>query len=120
MASSGTEFLIRSWKASMGTAAKGTTLAESIWKVRSGIDASANQFGSGFQFCEEAGHLGPDFGSAGEAFPIGTDQADEFVALVDGRDVVLGVSQAMSMADAIHEQRFNVGLELMECRVVLC
>ena len=71
------------------------------------------------QLGEEAAHLCPDFGAAGKAFPVGANQAYELVALVDGRNVILGVSHAMRMADAIDEQGFDVRLQLMrvpDCR----
>src|ERR1700760_3042811 len=103
----------------MGTAAKGTTLADSIWKGRSGIDGSADDFGFGSQFREEAAYLCPDLGTTGEALPIGPNQAYELVALVDGRDVVLGIPGSMGMTDAIDEQGFDIRLELSECRVAL-
>src|SRR5579863_2144419 len=114
MASSGTRFLIWSLNANMGTAAKGTTLAESIWKERSGIHASADDFGFVAEFGKEAADFGPYFCAAGEAFPVGANEADELIAFVDGGDVVLGRAGAVGVADTIDEEGFDVGLQVME------
>ena len=34
--------------------------------------------------------LGPNLRASGEAFPVGSNQTDEFVTLIHGRDIVLG------------------------------
>ena len=40
--------------------------------------------------------------------PSVSDQTDQFEALVDGQDVVFGLGESPGMADAIHQQRFDV------------
>ena len=72
------------------------------------------------KFGEEAADLGPHFGSSGEAFPVGANQADELVALVDGRDVSTSAFvMPVRMADAIDQQSLDVGLQAGEHGIVL-
>src|ERR1700758_3705 len=104
MVSSAAAFLISIFKESVGAAAKGTTLAPSIWKLRLGIGFTANYIGLRPQLREESPYLRPDLASSREAFPVGTDQADKLVALVDGRDVVFGACEPMSMAHPVDQQ----------------
>src|ERR1700722_4551909 len=102
----------------MGTAAKGTTLADSILKLRSGIHASANHLGFASQFRKKSTHFCPDFSSAGEAAPVGPNQADKLVALVHRGNVILRFSQSVSMANTIDEEGFDIRFKLMENGIV--
>src|SRR6476469_9168870 len=114
IASLETAFLICNRNASMGTAAKGTTVADSIWKLRSGTGTSTDRLGFRFQLCEATTDLRPDFSASRKTFPVGANQANEFVALIDGGNVVLSPSQAMRMSYAVDEQGLDVGAEVME------
>ena len=50
------------------------------------------RLGFRLQLGEETADLGPDFGAARKAFPVGADKADQSVTLIDGGDVVLAES----------------------------
>src|ERR1017187_6407969 len=112
-------FRICSRNPSIGTAAKGTTLAESTWKLRSGIRASAGYFGFGPQLRKEPPHICPDFASAGEAFPVAANQSHQLEALVDRCNVILRLAHAVSVADAIHQQRLDVRLQPVQDGIAL-
>src|SRR5258708_35798044 len=62
---------------------------------------------------EEARDLAPRLVAAGEPVPAEADDADQSVTLVDRDEVA--VARA---ADAVDEQRLDVGLELRQHRVV--
>src|SRR5579864_3198467 len=92
IASPAAALVMLSLNASVGAAAQGTTLTDSTWKLRSGIGFSTDGIGAGSQVGEEAADLCPYFGSAGEASPV-------------------GAGEATGLADAVDEERFDVGAE---------
>src|SRR5579863_5461478 len=117
MASSGCALAICSWKAMVGTAAKGTIFAAATWMLSSGMGASGQHDRAGAEISEEAIDLVPDFGAAGEPFPVGAEETDEAVTLIDGSDIVSGgIARA---ADAIDEQGLDIGVHLIQARIVL-
>src|SRR5919109_1912077 len=82
-----------------------------------GVCAGVSGFTSGLPtlsvtpppFVEELVDLRPNLVPATEAAPVRADQPDELVAAVDGQDPVLAPA-----ARAVDEQRFDVGLKLLE------
>ncbi len=49
--------------------------------------------------------------------PVGANQADEFVALVDGQHVIFRSGKTTGMSNAIDQQSFDVGFHFKEDRV---
>src|ERR1051326_3296767 len=100
---------MRSLNDRSGEAANGTASAPSTLKLRSGTGHLAPRAGLRFQFGEETIYLPPDLRAARKAAPVHSDEADEFEALVNRRDVVFARA-----AHAVDEQRFRVRLQLFE------
>src|ERR1700682_724679 len=96
---------MRSLSARSGSAAKRIGSAPCTWKARSGMARS-------LELGEEARDLRPHLFAAREAVPAQANDADQPVALVD-RDAVAVVR----VADAVDQQRLDVGLELRQHRV---
>lgn len=66
------------------------------------------------QFPKELADVLPDFGSARKSTPVATNQADQFVTLVDrGNKVLVGVS-CVTVPQTIDEQAFDVWLQACE------
>src|SRR5271156_130790 len=119
MTSPATAFSTRRRKANNGVAAYGTTSTLSTWKFRSGIRLLDFRRNAGFgpQLAEEFLDLLPDFRAAAKALPVRANQTNELVAFIDGHDRVDGGPGSAWMADAIHQQRFDVRLHLIQRRI---
>src|SRR5580658_5882527 len=118
MTSPATAFSTPRRKASRGVAAYGTTSTLSTWKFRSGIRL-LDFLNAGFrsQLGEELLDLLPHFRPAAKTFPVRANQPNELVAFVDGDDRVHCATSSARMADAIHQQRFDVRLHLVQRRI---
>ena len=67
-----------------------------------------------FQVREKGVDFAPDLRPAGKPSPVGTDQTDQFVALVDGNQIILVEIRTANCADSIHKQRDDVGRQVSE------
>src|SRR5271156_4136876 len=112
--------LTLSLKASVGVAANGTTLAPSIWKLRSGIRLSTNHVRLQSQVREKSPYLCPNLRSSRKSSPVGTDQSNELVAFINRRNVILGLRDSMGMAYPIDQQCFYIGQEAAQRSIALC
>src|ERR1700722_12908425 len=95
---------IRTLKASRGAAAYWTTSAFSTVSRRSGICAFFSEACSLLERSKKRADLAPDFGTPGEPAPVGAYQGHQFVALVDGNQIVLGRRGAARMPNAVDQQ----------------
>src|SRR4030081_847329 len=97
----------RSFRASVGAAAKGTASAPSTLKPSSGIsDRRRTDSGSGPPPPgEETVDRPPDVGSARETAPSAPDQPDQLIAAIDRHQVMVACA-----SHAVDEQRLYVGL----------
>src|SRR4051794_30899721 len=105
---------MRSLKTSCGAAAWGSGSARSASKSRSGMGIASRRTRSLVEAGEEPPDHVPDLGAPGQAAPMGPDQADQLVTLVDRGEV--GVA---GPARPVHQQGLDVGLERAEDGVVL-
>src|SRR5580704_9773695 len=110
---------MRSLNASVGATANETTLASSILKLKSGIRFSTYYICAGFQVGEETPNLHPNLGATGESFPVGPNQSDKSVAIIDRGNIVLRPRQFVCVAHSVDEQRFNIRLQLPQNCVLL-
>src|ERR1700730_6506420 len=117
MVSLGTALEMRSLNNSVGATVKRCGSAFSIWKLRSGIRFLAHHRGPFFQSLEEASNLLPDFGSAGQPAPVSTNQAHQFVTLVDVKQIILRSSKSADMSNPVHEQSFNISFHFLQHRI---
>ena len=100
----------------------GTDAGGSIWKaqIRHGTPSCGPDFRLAMrQAGEEFAQLRPHFCSAGEAFPVHANQADQLVAFVDGEQVVLGGGVSAGIAQAVDQQAFHVGFHFVQNRIAL-
>src|SRR5215469_8972394 len=97
-----------------GAAANFTASALSTLRCSSGMAYPAVFAGLFFQVREKSVDFAPHFRPAGKPPPMSTDQTDQFVALVDGNQVILVEMRTASCADTIHKQRDDVGLHAPE------
>src|SRR4051812_3192608 len=93
----------RSLNASRGAAAEGTISAPSTAICRSGTAGPPSRRGRAggalLQAREEGVDILPDGVAARQPTPAGSDQADQQIALIDRRQVVV-----LPAADAVHQQ----------------
>src|ERR1700728_2346053 len=114
MISAGSEFVRRSLKASSGEAACWTTSTASTWKLRLGMRSFfhggrlGESDGSRLQTVEELTQFLPYFRSPRQALPMHANQTDEFVAFVNGKQIILRGRVSARISQSIREQRFHV------------
>src|SRR5271166_458606 len=118
MASAASALLSRSFSASCGATANGTTSARSTWNFKSGMRSPCRNQRLAFQFLEEVRNLLPDFCTAGEPFPVQANQADQLEALIDGQDVVLRRGKSTGMSDTVYQKSFDVRFHGVDVRIV--
>src|SRR5258708_3896973 len=98
MVSFSSAFSTRRLSASIGSAAKGMASAPSTRNVRSGIRGP-------LQLAEEVSNVLPQFSAAGQAVPLGSNQAGQLVTLIDWHDVIL-----MHTIQPVDQKRFHIAL----------
>src|ERR1700745_71560 len=101
MISSHALFMTRTLNDSSGAAANWTTSALSIVSCRSGMGALFVEPRSLLEPGKKRGNLAPDFRAAGKPAPVGADQPNQLVALIDGNQVILGRGGTSDMSDSI-------------------
>src|SRR5277367_1804041 len=82
------------------------------------MEPSTGYFRFGAQFGEESTDLCPDLGTSGEPAPVGADESDELVTLVDWRNVILGPGDAVSVPYPVDKQSFNIRPQRLQRRIV--
>src|SRR3981081_695797 len=117
MVSLGTALEMRSLNNSVGATVKRCGSAFSIWKLRAGIRFLSHDRAPRFHSCEDSADLLPDFGSAGNPAPVSTNQAHQFVTLVDGKQIILRSSKSADMSNPVHEQSFNISFHFLQHRI---
>src|SRR5579871_5847162 len=93
----------------VGAAAYCSARALSTWKSRSGMGTTLGARRTALQVGEERIDGLPDVAAAGEAAPLGADDADKAIAFVDRDDVAVAAG-----ADVIDDEGFDVGLHVAE------
>src|ERR1700756_4354395 len=88
-------------------------------KLSSGMGLSGDDFGLRSKAVEEAGDSLPNFGAAREPFPVGGNVTDQTIPLIDRRNLGLGARSGSRISDAIDQKRLNVGLKVIQHRVLL-
>src|SRR5450432_2643100 len=108
---------MRTLKASSGAAAYGTTSAPSMASCSSGMGSLFRNAGPALQSSEKCINFAPHFGATRKSAPVGANQANEFVAFVDGDEKVFRGSSAAGVADPIDEKSGDVRFHSIQDRV---
>src|SRR5580704_16068450 len=119
MVSPGLALVRRNFKTIKGAAANSATSAPSILKPRSGIGLLRHNSRLGPEIRKEASDFPPHFRPPGQSPPVDSNQADQLIARVNRDDVILRRSRSARLADAVYQQGFNVGLQLVQFLVGL-
>src|SRR6266568_1440894 len=104
---------MRSLKMSVGTAAKAGASAPITSKFRSGIWLSSHRLGFCPYACKKLCNRIPDLFAPTQAFPVNANQTYEFVAGINGDDVVL-----TNISHPVYEQCLHIGLQVFQDGIV--
>src|ERR1700729_1644683 len=73
--------------------------------------------GAPLQSIVEAANPLPNLSSTGKSAPIGANQANQFVALVDRKHIIFRSGKSSCMSDAVDEESFDVRYQFLKDRI---